>query len=140
MENNKTPITLLDILTHAKSRGAKTLQEAMNITAKLNNEVTSDSQMTPYEEYNYLMKHGRTYEGNPIKEDSDIDYVIVLLQSPDYTIYTVRHYEMKIWLKNSATNHNRKEYHLCIHLTSNIYRPTDFLCHYLTILVQISLR
>lgn len=87
MENNKTPITLLDILTHAKSRGAKTLQEAMNITAKLNNEVTSDSQMTPYEEYDYLIKHGRTYEGNPIKEDSDIDYVIVLLQSPDYTIY-----------------------------------------------------
>lgn len=87
MENNKTPITLLDILTHAKSRGAKTLQEAMNITAKLNNEVTSDSQMTPYKEYDYLMKHGRTYEGNPIKEDSDIDYVIVLLQSPDYTIY-----------------------------------------------------
>lgn len=87
MENNKTPITLLDILTNAKARGAKTLKEAMNMTAKLSNRATYGSQMTPFEEYDYLMKHGRTYEGTFIKDDSDIDYVIILLQSPDYTIY-----------------------------------------------------
>lgn len=72
MENNKTPITLLDILTHAKSRGAKTLQEAMNITAKLNNEVTSDSQMTPYEAetlLNLLNKYSIVHWS--IDEDSD---------------------------------------------------------------------
>lgn len=101
MNNNKTPITLLDILTNAKSRGAKTLKEAMSITTELSNRVVygaqitpvekhdylKNAQMTPFEEYDYLIKHGRTYEGAFIKEDSDIDYVIVLLQSPDYTIY-----------------------------------------------------
>lgn len=114
MDNNKKPITLLDILTNAKSRGAKTLKDAMNITTELSNRVVygaqttpveeydylRNTQMTPFEEYDYLMKHGRTYEGNPIKEDSDIDYAIELLQSPDYTIYrdmycqTLRHENM----------------------------------------------
>lgn len=101
MDNNKKPITLLDILKNAKARGAKTLKEAMNITTELSNRVVygaqttpvekhdylRNNQMTPFEEYEYLMKHGRTYEGTFIKEDSDIDYVIVLLESPDYTIY-----------------------------------------------------
>ena len=101
MNNNKKPITLLDILKNAKTRGAKTLKEAMNITIELSNRVVygaqttpiekydylKNTQMTPFEEYDYLMKHGRTYEGNPITEDSDIDYAIELLQSPDYTIY-----------------------------------------------------
>lgn len=101
MDNNKKPITLLDILTNAKARGAKTLKEAMSITTELSNRIVygaqttpveeydylRNTQMTPFEEYDYLMKHGRTYEGNPITEDSDIDYAIELLQSPDYTIY-----------------------------------------------------
>ena len=87
MDNNKKPITLLDILTTAKSRGARTLKEAMNITAELNNGVLYGSQMKPYEEYDYLMKNGRTFEGDLITEDSDLDYVISLLESPDYTIY-----------------------------------------------------
>lgn len=101
MDNNKTPITLLDILKNAKARGAKTLKEAMSITTAFSNRVVygaqttpvetynylRNTQMTPFEEYDYLMKHGRTYEGNPIKEDSDIDYILVFLQSPDYTIY-----------------------------------------------------
>lgn len=101
MDNNKKPITLLDILKNAKTRGAKTLKEAMNITTEFSNRVVygaqttpiekydylKNTQMTPFEEYDYLMKHGRTYEGNPITKDSDIDYAIELLQSPDYTIY-----------------------------------------------------
>ena len=87
MNNDKKPITLLDMLTKAKSRDAKTLKDAMNITTKLNNEVLYGSQMKPYEEYNYLMKNGRTSEGNLITENSDIDDVISLLKSPDYTIY-----------------------------------------------------
>lgn len=101
MDNNKKPLTLLDILKNAKARGAKTLKEAMSITIELSNKVVygaqttpvetydylRNTQMTPFEEYDYLMKHGRTYEGNPIKEDSDIDYAIEFLQSPDYTIY-----------------------------------------------------
>ena len=30
MDNNKKPVTLLDILTNAKSRGARTLKDAVN--------------------------------------------------------------------------------------------------------------
>ena len=86
MDNNKKPITLLDILKNAKSNGAKTLREAMNITVEFKR-VLYGSQMNPFEEYNYLMKHGRTLDGDLITEDSDIDYVISLLESPDYTIY-----------------------------------------------------
>lgn len=33
------------------------------------------------------MRHGRTFDGDLITEDSDIDYAISLLESPDYTIY-----------------------------------------------------
>lgn len=87
MNNNKKPVILLDILTNAKSRGAKTLKEAMNIIAEINNDVIYGSQMKPYEEYDYLLKHGRTFDGDLITEDSDIDYAISLLESPDYTIY-----------------------------------------------------
>lgn len=87
MNNNNKPITLLDILKNAKTRGAKTLREAMNITVELSNGVLYGSQMKPFEEYDYLMKHGRTFEGDLITEDSDIDYAISLLESPDYTIY-----------------------------------------------------
>lgn len=87
MNNNKKPITLLDILKNAKSYGANTLREAMNITVEFNNRVLYGSQMKPYEEYDYLMKHGRTFDGDLITEDSDIDYAISLLESPDYTIY-----------------------------------------------------
>ena len=87
MNDNKKPITLLDILKNAKTRGAKTLKEAMNITVALNNGVLYGSQMKPFEEYDYLMKHGRTFEGDLITEDSDLDYAISLLESPDYTIY-----------------------------------------------------
>lgn len=86
MDNNKKPITLLDILKNAKSNDAKTLREAMNITVKFNR-VLYGSQMNPFEEYNYLLKHGRTFDGNLITENSDLDYVISLLESPDYTIY-----------------------------------------------------
>ena len=86
MNNNKKPITLLDILKNAKSNGAKTLREDMNITVEFNR-VLYGSQMNPFEEYNYLMKHGRTLDGDLITEDSDIDYIISLLESPDYTIY-----------------------------------------------------
>ena len=87
MNDNNKPITLLDILKNAKTRGAKTLKEAMNITVALNNGVLYGSQMKPFEEYDYLMKHGRTFEGDLITEDSDLDYAISLLESPDYTIY-----------------------------------------------------
>lgn len=87
MNNNKKPVILLDILTNAKSRGAKTLKEAINMTVESSNDVIYGSQMKPYEEYNYLLKHGRTFDGNLITEDSDIDYAISLLESPDYTIY-----------------------------------------------------
>ena len=87
MNNNKKPITLLDILKNAKSYGANTLREAMNMTVEINNDVIYGSQMKPYEEYNYLLKHGRTFDGDLITEDSDIDYAISLLESPDYTIY-----------------------------------------------------
>lgn len=87
MNNNKKPVILLDILTNAKSRGAKTLKEAINMTVEINNDVIYGSQMKPYEEYNYLLKHGRTFDGDLITEDSDIDYAISLLESPDYTIY-----------------------------------------------------
>lgn len=87
MDNNKKPVTLLDILTNAKSHGARTLKEAMNMTAENNNEVMYGSQIKPYEEYDYLIKHGRTFDGDLITEDSDIDYAISLLESPDYTIY-----------------------------------------------------
>lgn len=87
MNNNKKPVILLDILTNAKSHGAKTLKEAINMTVEINNDVIYGSQMKPYEEYNYLLKHGRTFDGNLITEDSDIDYAISLLESPDYTIY-----------------------------------------------------
>ena len=87
MANNKKPITLLDMLTHAKSRGAKTLKEALSITAELSNGVIYGSQINPYKEYDYLMKHGRTPEGDLLTENSDIDYAISLLKSPDYTIY-----------------------------------------------------
>lgn len=86
MDNNKKPITLLDILKNAKSNGAKTLREAMNITVEFNRGLYG-SQMNPFEEYDYLMKHGRTFDGDLITEDSDIDYAISLLESPDYTIY-----------------------------------------------------
>lgn len=87
MNNNKKPVILLDILTNAKSRGAKTLKEAINMTVEINNDVIYGSQMKPYEEYNYILKHGRTFDGDLITEDSDIDYAISLLESPDYTIY-----------------------------------------------------
>lgn len=87
MNNNKKPVILLDILTNAKSRGAKTLKEAINMTVESSNNVIYGSQMKPYEEYNYLLKHGRTFDGDLITEDSDIDYAISLLESPDYTIY-----------------------------------------------------
>lgn len=87
MNNNKKPVILLDIFTNAKSRGAKTLKEAINMTVEINNDVIYGSQMKPYEEYDYLMKHGRTFDGDLITEDSDIDYAISLLESPDYTIY-----------------------------------------------------
>lgn len=95
MNNNKKPVILLDILTNAKSRGAKTLKEAMNMTAESSNEVMYGSQMKPHEEYDYLMKHShalddylrRTLDGNVITEDSDINYVISLLESPDYILH-----------------------------------------------------
>ena len=87
MNKNNKLITLLDILMNAKTRGAKTLIEAINITAELTNGVLYGSQMKPYEEYDYLMRHGRTFDGDLITEDSDIDYAISLLESPDYTIY-----------------------------------------------------